>query len=604
MAAASDTPPSTPKADKAPTPKPKPKPSTSKVDVRYIKRKPLTKVEKEFLKERYYKESGFPGRTVFYRQLIAHYDKNDTPPEQRISRRRLWMWLSAQEVNQLHRPARKNSLVIKPITSAYRLDKCQCDCISRGGDSARIWKGILCVIDVSTRYAWTERLKNIDSKTVSAAMKLIMGRAYDQLPEEDKKQKTKDYANGKSKTWVTCTTDNGPEFKKVWLELMKDSNINYFAGVANKSTSQSLVERLNRSIQDAMQREQTATGKKWYNLVESATKHYNRKTNRLLRLKPIGDPKAPYKYYTPEELYAADRDTLARLYQEKNDAVMQQNKAGGKEGSIQVGDKVRLVDFGKRKAALAKGFRSSWSKELYRVHLVKGVKVGDIVRIQTKEKKKRIWSTELYTVYKSKRPKSSSTEPLPTLYYVKEKESDKAQDEPYTSAQLDRTDPKPTLYYVTNIDTNKKRKEPYTINDLQRVEGEVEKAPSEIQVKDDTTRVTRSTDKDTTGAPPKPKKTPKPKEPTKPKPPPKPDTLIGKKVKSWIDVPANKSGSKMKEVVVFGTIIDKKGRKKNGRMTYKYRVEWEEDYKDEYDWKQYESFTKGDVTKILDTPSS
>jgi len=139
---------------------------------------------------------------------------------------------------------------------------------------------------------------------------------------------------------------------------------------------------------------------------------------------------------------------------------------------------------------------------------------------------------------------------------------------------------------------------------LQRVEGEVEKAPSEIQVKDDTTRVTRSTDKDTTGAPPKPKKTPKPKEPTKPKPPPKPDTLIGKKVKSWIDVPANKSGSKMKEVVVFGTIIDKKGRKKNGRMTYKYRVEWEEDYKDEYDWKQYETFTKGDVTKLLDTPSS
>jgi hypothetical protein len=187
---------------------------------------------------------------------------------------------------------------------------------------------------------------------------------------------------------------------------------------------------------------------------------------------------------------------------------------------------------------------------------------------------------------------------------VKEKESDKAQDEPYTSAQLDRTDPKPTLYYVTNIDTNKKRKEPYTINDLQRVEGEVEKAPSDIQVKDDTARVTRSTGKDTTDTPPKPPKATKAKPTPKPKPTQKPDTLIGKKVKSWIDVPANNSGSKMKEVVVFGTIIDKKGRKKKGRMTYTYRVEWEEDYKDEYDWKQYESFTKGNVTKLLDTPSS
>ena len=56
-----------------------------------MKRKPLTKVEQDFLKDFYYKGKGsFAGRDVMYNAMKAHYAKHKTPKEQMISRRRMW----------------------------------------------------------------------------------------------------------------------------------------------------------------------------------------------------------------------------------------------------------------------------------------------------------------------------------------------------------------------------------------------------------------------------------------------------------------------------------------------------------------------------------
>ena len=79
---------------------------------------------------------------------------------------------------------------------------------------------------------------------------------------------------------------------------------------------------------------------------------------------------------------------------------MKQNKAGAKEDSIQVGDTVRIVDMAKRKGELTKGFKISWSRELY-------------------------------TVHKVKRP-IPSEESRPNKFFVKDKETSKALKEPFT----------------------------------------------------------------------------------------------------------------------------------------------------------------------------
>ena len=49
--------------------KPKPPPAPIKEDKRYQKRQPLTKEEHVFLKDFYYKKSGYSGRDVLYQQL-------------------------------------------------------------------------------------------------------------------------------------------------------------------------------------------------------------------------------------------------------------------------------------------------------------------------------------------------------------------------------------------------------------------------------------------------------------------------------------------------------------------------------------------------------
>jgi hypothetical protein len=140
------------------------------VDRRYQKRLPLNKVQSDFMKDFYYKRSGMSGRDVLYKQLQAHYAKHSTPKNMQISRRRMWDWLSKQEVNQLHKPASKTSVSIKPITASAKLERAQFDLIIKGGDSARKWKGIACLVDVATRKAWTELLQDTTSKAVANAL--------------------------------------------------------------------------------------------------------------------------------------------------------------------------------------------------------------------------------------------------------------------------------------------------------------------------------------------------------------------------------------------------------------------------------------------------
>jgi hypothetical protein len=419
-----------------------------------VKRMDLSKVEKEFLQEFFYNKSGYSGRDVLYKQLQAHYEKNKTPKELRISRRRMWhFFLQKQEVNQLHRPAKKSSLTIRPINSSNKLDAAQFDLIIKGGDSLRTYKGIGVLIDVATRRLWTEVLTSTNARTVAKAMDKMLDRVYESLTDDEKKRRKDREANGKSKTFRLLMTDNGPEMKAEFNTRLKELNIQQVYGVSNKSTSQSIVERVNQTLQAGMERERTATGnKEWWKLVQKHTDFYNNKTNRNLRLKDTADPKATYKVYTPNELWKVDRQVLRSLFENKSKDLSQSNKEVGKEDIFQVGDTVRLVDFGKRKSSMTKGFKQSWSKDLY-------------------------------TIFKLKRPKKSESN-RPIKFYVKDQESGE-----------ERKDANNRLI-------------PYTINDLQKIHNGVEKAPDSVRL--------NKTPPSSPVATPKPKK-PK-KEPQEPAP--------------------------------------------------------------------------------------
>lgn len=420
-----DTPARTKPTDTPTRTKPKPPAKPPANDVRYQKRKPLTKDEHKFLSDLYYKKSGYAGRDVLYNQLKAYYDKEGTPKKDRISRRRMWeFFLDRQEVNQLHRAQNKSALVIRPISNVHKLDRMQADLIIRGGDSLRKYKGILCVIDVATRKVWTRLITSTSSATVAKAMDSILEQVRSEMSDEDKKRKDK---AGKSKTVSVLMSDNGAEFKGEFSAYLKSKNIRQVMGVANKSTSQSLIERFNRTLFMGISKEQTATGKPWYELVEAHTAHYNNKTNRNLRVKKDPeDAKSQYKIYTPNELWEEkDPSILARLHNAKITSLSKSNKAPSvREKEIEVGTDVRLADFGKRKAALAKGFTQNWSKEIH-------------------------------TVYKIKRPKDPASG-RPVKFFVKDSEDSIVKD-------------------------NNGWPTPYTINDLQIVRNGAEPPPDDVR---------------------------------------------------------------------------------------------------------------------------
>ena len=168
----------------------------------YEKRKPLNEKEKKFVSDLWYKGDGnFSGRDTFFQKLTRIYDKQGTPQNDRISRRRLWMWLRDQEVNQIHRAITKNSIQIKPILAKSRFERCQIDLVIKGTDSVQTHKAILTCVDVGTRMAFTRVLKGTKQKDTIVAMKSILDEAFNLLNDKDKQTRAKRPETKKSKTW-------------------------------------------------------------------------------------------------------------------------------------------------------------------------------------------------------------------------------------------------------------------------------------------------------------------------------------------------------------------------------------------------------------------
>ena len=388
--------------------------------------------------------------------------------------------------------------------------------------------------DVATRKAWTELLPDTTSKVVANALDKILTRVEAEIPDGEKKT-----AEGASTTFKAIQSDNGSEMKADFSAYLKSKNIVQIFGVANRSSSQALVERYNRSLFIGIQKEITATGAKWYDLVSKHTSFYNDKTNRMLRRKDPGDPDGQYKVYTPNELWKEENATLQQLKEEKEAGLSKANKLG-EETPLEVGATVRLKDFGKVKSGMSKGFKQNWSKQLY-----------EIIRV--------------------KAPPKGKEGSRPWVYYVKDKATGESR-----------------------LDANR-RYISYTMKDLQVVDEDVQKAPDDIQVVDKDTARTRSKTKaqpDAPSTPPPPADEPaQPKQPAPPpiakpkRPAPKPvqqDPLIGKRVKS-VDAKGKITGK--------GTIVRAIKKGKGGK---KWEVEWDAKYN--YNNGKY---TKKDIDLML-----
>ena len=533
----------------SPTDQPKSNQSNAKIDP-YQKRKPLTAKEKKWLSDLWYKGDGaYSGRDVLYQRMKRIYEKEKTPKEEQISRRRMWMFLSSQETSQIHRAIKSHSVEIRPISTTNKFNIAQTDLVfhkGTGKDPLSKYKAILTFIDVSTRYLFARLLTGLKQKDSIKAVESILDEALQLIPVEDRKQRNQ--LKNKSKTWSLVISDNGSEFGSEFSNMLNTRNVKHQRGTANRSTGQGIVERVHSTLMGAIEREVTSTKRPWYELVEKAVRQYNMKTNRNLRLKKEGDEN--YTIYTPEELFKEKREVLAQLHTEKMKEVNVARKDHRKhERNVETGQLVRIVLQSKRKDSMSKGYTPNWSLQLYKV-------------------------------YKIKKPSADSSST-------------------------------PYLFYVRNTESGKPHRGAMTIHDLQIVDS-VEKPPKDIQVKKKVGVGTRTGDKSTEIDKPTTPKTktlisPPTIEPAnkpsyltktktipnkKKKPSPKEDELIGKRVQSFIDYLD-------KEYKITGKVTNKQKRTKGAQKIWYFKVQWDRTNSNKWDYQRSEYMRLADLQKIL-----
>lgn len=162
-----------------------------------------------------------------------------------------------QIVDEIHRYARKN-FERRKYSMRGIADTLQADLIDMQAfkQKNRGYRYILIVIDVFSKKAYAEPLKDKTAKSVTEAMEIIFNRVGQHIQN--------------------LHTDDGKEFFNGLMKqlLARYGNINHYSTYSVKKAS--IVERLIRTIKQKLYMQFTLIGSNiWYNILEKTIDNYN-----------------------------------------------------------------------------------------------------------------------------------------------------------------------------------------------------------------------------------------------------------------------------------------------------------------------------------------
>lgn len=228
-----------------------------------------------------------------------------------------------QVAKELHAPARRRyprrATVIRGYNDLFQADLVEMIPYARVPGN-RGYKYILMVIDTWSKYLWAIPLKNKTGKEVAEAMAKVLA---ERVPKNLQTDHGKEFYN--------------PEFRR----LMSDYNINHYSTYSNLKAA--IVERVNRTLKNAMWREFSAQGTyKWVELLPRLVREYNSRQHRTIGMAP--------KNVTP----AIPLTVYKRL---KRTAPVH----------FKAGDHVRVSKY---KGVFEKGYTPNWSTEIFTIREV------------------------------------------------------------------------------------------------------------------------------------------------------------------------------------------------------------------------------------------
>ena len=246
----------------------------------------------------------------------------------KISNKRAQNLLRKDLAYTLHRPRRRKGFPTLPIQVTSRDDQWQSDLIETQ-NIAKENKGIrylLTVIDILSKYAWVQPLKDKKGPTVV--------KAFDHILKEGRKP-------------LKLQTDKGKEFyNKDMTEWLKKNNIKHFSTGGDAKAA--VVERFNRTLKERMYRYFTAANTlKFTDVLQDVVKGYNASTHSSIKMAP------------KEVTIKNERQVWNTLYGKPRKH---------RKPTLKKGDMVRL---NKIHRPFAKGYLPGWTEEVFLVDKVK-----------------------------------------------------------------------------------------------------------------------------------------------------------------------------------------------------------------------------------------
>ena len=176
-----------------------------------------------------------------------------------------------QEIVQIHKKPPEKSKLRNHFQISVPHERHELDLLFLPTDKGN--KYCLTVIDCASRYKFAEPVKNKTANTVLEAYKRIMSRKFYEKPR-------------------TCVADDGSEFKGVFREFMRSSNIEFSQNKTGHHTS--FAERFNGALSvqifKMQQQQELTTGKVsriWVDALQDIIDGMNRKVTRLIKMAPI-----------------------------------------------------------------------------------------------------------------------------------------------------------------------------------------------------------------------------------------------------------------------------------------------------------------------------
>lgn len=262
-----------------------------------------------------------------------------------VERDKATAWLENQDAYTMHRPIRRRyprrSYNVSNVDDLWEADLVDLRSLKTYNDD---YAYLLTVIDVLSKYAWVEPLRDKTCSSVRAAFARLLIIIRDST------------ANGE-RSPVCLQTDRGREFLgKELQDFLKTKNI-AFRTARNPDIKAAVVERFNRTLKERMWRYFTHTRTKRYIDVLQALVHsYNRARHSTIKMAP-----------SQVTLENASRARSNMMHQQQQQRQRRRSSSSSTNIKYRVGDLVRIS---RAKSAFAKGYEGGWSEEIFKVERI------------------------------------------------------------------------------------------------------------------------------------------------------------------------------------------------------------------------------------------